>query len=383
VHTARKLIICNAGLYAATGVSMVFLAVLLAARGLDAAQVGLVIGLSYLVRVAAAPLWGQLADALGRIRLVMAVSCTLAAGAVLLLLSVRGFWPVTALVLLASTGSSAAMPLSDTVVWRSAERDGFTFGQVRAAGSGAFVLGVLGSGFVVESTGSTSIAWMIALCYLLSVVLLPTISPVNAAPRRREPMLRPLLAIPEYRRVLAFSALIQGAHAAYYSLSTLHWRIAGISDRTIGLLWSEGVVAEILAMILLRHRLGRIDPSLLILVGVVGSILRWIGTALTTDPLWLAWLQPLHAASFALPYLAALRIIGDRTPLHLSATAQSVYAAIGVCAPTGLLMALTSRLYPSWSGGVFFLMAGLALAALPLVWPRQRQAATLYPPAPR
>jgi len=360
----------NVGFYAANGVTMVFLAVLLNERGLDAAQIGTIVGLSYLVRVVAAPLWGQLADRLGRVRLVMVICCALAGLPMLVLLSIHGFWLAAVLVLLSNAGSSALAPLSDTITWRNAERHGFSFGPVRAAGSAAYVLGTFGGGMVVQALGGASVAWMIAICYAATMALLPAVQPVHvpAPPQTRAKMFAPLFAIAPFRRLLLISAMLQGAHAAYYGLSTLYWRSQGVSDRMIGLLWSEGVVAEILVMVLLRRWVARIEPGMLMRVGACGAIIRWIGTGLTADPLWLAVLQPLHAASFTLPYLASLRIIATCTPRHLAATAQSVQAALGFAAPTGLLMALASALYPQWSGAVFFLMAGLCVAALPLVW---------------
>ncbi len=350
---------------------MVFLAVLLGERGLTPTEIGTTLGVSYLARVVTAPLLGQLADRLGRIRLVMAACCVLAAVPMLLLLRVQGFWPALAMVLLSSAGASGIYPLSDTLTWRSAERDGFSFGPVRAAGSASYVLGNMAGGVVAQAYGSHAIAWMIAGGYAATLVLLPLVPPLTLPrPERRAKMFGPLLAIAPFRRLLLISALIQGAHAAYYGLSTLYWRSAGISDRLLGLLWGEGVIAEILVMVLLRHRVAQINPLRLMRIGAAGAIVRWIGMGLTTDPLLLALMQPLHAFSFSLIYLASLRIIADTAPRHLAATAQSLYAAIGISAPTGVMMAVVSWLYPSWGGAVFFLMAAMVVMALPLLWPR-------------
>jgi PPP family 3-phenylpropionic acid transporter len=132
------------------------------------------------------------------------------------------------------------------------------------------------------------------------------------------------------------------------------------------------VVAEIVVMVVLRHRVNRIDPYLLMRIGAAGAIVRWVCMGLTTDPLLLLLIQPLHAMSFTLSYLASLRIIAEVTPRHLAATAQTVYSALGYSGPTGVMLALVSWLYPSWGGGVFFLMAAMVVLALPFLWPRDR-----------
>lgn len=375
---------CCFGLYAASGVSMVFLAELLGARGLQAGQIGLVLGLSSLMRVAGGPLWGKLGDASERIRLVLAVSCSLAGLATLGLLGAQGFWPVLALTLLAAFAASAVMPLSDTIAWRSAGAHGFSFGPVRAAGSAAFMLAALGAGFVVERAGAASIAWMIVASYAATVLLLPHLPDAGPVPYSNGPRARnrsglglgALLAIPQFRLLLLCSALLQGAHAAYYAFSTLHWRASGLSDRLIGALWAEGVLAEIAVMLLLRHRLAGLSPRLLMLLGAAGGALRWFGTGLSTDPLLLALLQPLHGMSFALPYLASLRIMAEECPPDCAASAQGLHAALGISAPLGVLMAVCAWAYPSVGGEVF---QGMALLACSATWPASRLKAFSVP----
>ncbi len=376
MNIAARLVICQSGLYAANGVLMTFIVVLLAAHGMTTGEVGLAMGLSTLTRVIAAPLWGYAADRLGRLRGVMAAGMLTGALPliVMLLPQVEGFMPTLGLLLISSAGASAGFPLTDTMVWRSAMRHGFSFSNVRAAGSALFVAGVLGGGFAVGWLGSNSVAWLVVVGYLWTVISLPTVAPVPmvVAPRRAA-AIRPLLANRDYRLVLASSALLQGAHAAYYGFSTLYWGRAGISNQIIGVLWAEGVVGEIVVMLLLRNRISRFDPWKLTMVAAGFATLRWVGSALTTDSWMLAVLQPLHAMSFTIPYLAALRIINERSPPHLAATAQTVYASLGVSAPTGLLMALVSVLYPIWAGNVFWLMAAFSVAGLVLVWLARRR----------
>ena len=369
VNAANRMIACQAGIYAANGVNMVFIVVLMAAHGLSTAEIGLVMGLSTLIRVLAGPFWGYLADRIGQLRLVMALGCALTALPLLLIqgLDIQGVWKMAALLLLSNIGSSATMPLADTLTWRNAERGHFTFGHVRAFASATSVAGVVGGGGVVEWGGAASVVWMMAAGNLMTMALLGTVLPAPAVARTWSGALLPLFEARDYRRMLGVSALLQGTHAAFYGFSTLLWQAAHISDRAIGALWGEGVVMEIIVMLLLRHRLARIDPWKLLLIGACVSVLRWTGSALTVDPWLLAILQPLHAGSFTLPYLASMRIIGQSTPPSHAATAQTIYAALGVAAPIGIGMAVVSRIYPSWGGEVFWLMALLAALGLALV----------------
>jgi MFS transporter, PPP family, 3-phenylpropionic acid transporter len=373
---ALRMIAAQTGVYIANGVSMVFMVVLMAAHGLTPGETGLVMGLSNLTRVLAGPGWGMLADRIGALRLTIAMGAAVTIVAMLAIgwADVQGFWPTTALVLLANVGAAAPLPLCDTLTWRSAVAGLFTFGHVRAFASVMYVAGVIGGGFVVEWAGAGSVIWMIVLSNLATVLLLPTLIAAPAGPQGTGFSLAPLLRAREYLWMLLCSTLLQGAHAAYYGFSTLLWESEGIPDRIIGALWGEGVAMEVIVMLLLRHRLARLDPWLLTMIGATLAIVRWSGTALTADPLLLAVLQPMHAGSFTLPYLAAMRIIGDRIPPQLSATAQSVYGALGTAAPIGVTMALISPIYPLWGAGVFWLMALLAAAGLALAAVRAKAA---------
>src|SRR2546430_12630026 len=57
--------------------------------------------------------------------------------------------------------------------------------------------------------------------------------------------LRAILGRPGFQRLFLASGLIQASHMVYYGFATIHWRAAGLSDGLIGLLWAEGVIAEI------------------------------------------------------------------------------------------------------------------------------------------
>ncbi len=356
---------CSAGMYVSNGVNMAFFAALLESRGLEAGQISLFLGVAFLARVLAGPAWGHVCDRWGRVRPVLAVSMVMSGAAALGVLATHGVWALFGLVLLYSVGASALMPLYDLLTLAAARRMGFDFGRVRAVGSGGFMLGALGAGFVLAAEGPQAVAWLMAGFLLLSVLMLPFMlesgERAGVTARVAEPS---PLAIPAFRRLLAISALLQGAHAAYYALSTLHWRAAGLGDRLIGLLWAEAVLAEILMLVFCRKAIARLGPANLMVIGAVGATVRWTGTGLSTDPVVLALLQPLHAASFTAPYLASLQVMAMCVPAGRAASAQSLNAALGVALPTGVLMFASGILYERVAGLVFLAMAALTLASL-------------------
>lgn len=85
-------IVLYVALYAAFGVASPFWPKFFETRALNAQQIGLILGAAMLVRLAAGPLLGMLADLLGSLRLLLATCVALAAGTAAAFLLANTFW---------------------------------------------------------------------------------------------------------------------------------------------------------------------------------------------------------------------------------------------------------------------------------------------------
>jgi PPP family 3-phenylpropionic acid transporter len=182
-----------------------------------------------------------------------------------------------------------------------------------------------------------------------------------------------LFGLPAFRLTVAASALIQGAHAAYYGFAPLFWRAQGYSDTLIGLLIAEGIVAEVLLFARGRKLVEHLGPAGLTACAATASLLRWSVTAMAPPLPVLAAVQLLHAATFAMQHLSAMLVLSRSVHPERAATAQSLHAALGMGAPTGVAMLLCGWLYARGGGGLAFLaMAACGGAALLLIGPLAR-----------
>ena len=71
--------------------------------------------------------------------------------------------------------------------------------------------------------------------------------------------------------------------------------------------------------------------------------------------------------TFALLHLACMRVLGIVVPVHVAATAQTLYA-FGAGLVTAVLTSLSGTLYVRYEGCAFLSMATLCLLALPFAW---------------
>jgi len=349
-----------AAFFAAGAVSTAYLPIWFAGRGLSSAEIGQVLGLGFLLRVAVVPGWGWLADKIGG-RTVLFAGAAVAAGGAALLPAAQGFFVILLISAVQGVSASALTPLSDALVLALAAARRLDYGRTRAFGSVAYMASTAVGGALLGVLGAGLVPWAIAGFYALSAGLAFALPGVAAPPAVR--LQQGTWRFRSFRLALAATALIQGAHAAYYAFATLHWRTAGIPDGIIGLLIAEGIMAEVALFIWGRPLVERLGPARLTALAAGASLLRWTVTAFATEVPVLAAVQLLHALTFACQHLSTMLVL--RTlPAQRAGTAQALMSALGFSAPTGLLVWLSGLIYGTAGGLTFLLMAAVGGSAL-------------------
>jgi PPP family 3-phenylpropionic acid transporter len=362
------------GAYFAANAINAFLPLWLADRGLTAAAIGQILGAASLLRVLAGPGWGNVADRIGHRRPVLGFAAATAAGLAASYTEAAGFLPLLLIAVAQGIAASAINPLADSLALALAREGRIEYGPVRAVGSATFMVATALAGWLLNRVGSWLVPWLLAAFYgaaALLTPLLPEAATPPAAPHAFAGL--KLFGNRPFRLAVASTALIQGAHAAYYGFAALFWRAEGLSDTVIGLLIAEGIVAEILLFARGRRLVERLGPAGLTACAATASILRWTVTAAAPPLPVLALIQPLHAATFAMQHLSAMLILSRFIPPERAATAQALHAALGYGAPTGLMMLLSGFLYARFGGLAFLAMAAVGGTALLCVVPLARE----------
>lgn len=354
-----------AAIFAAIGLFIPFWPLWLEGRGLTAAQIATLLAAASWLKIATTPAIAQVSDRSGRAGATMITVALASIFAFALLLGVEGFWPILFVSLIALATKHALLPLCDSQTLAAVYSRGLDYGRVRLWGSIGFIAAAAAAGPLVERYG---IDVFLPLLLLLLVVTLATVAALpNQAGEQSRPQergdWRPLLR-PRFLTFLICASLLQASHATYYAFSTIHWQAAGHSESTIGLLWAEGVIAEVLLFAVGGAITSRLRPSLLLLIGGACGVLRWWVTGETTWLPALIAVQLLHAGTFGAAHLGAMHFIARRAPKGSAATAQSLYAAISGGLAMGLALLMAGFLYARDPGFAFYAMAGLAGLAI-------------------
>jgi PPP family 3-phenylpropionic acid transporter len=183
-----------------------------------------------------------------------------------------------------------------------------------------------------------------------------------------------LLWTPLFRNMVIVAALILGSHAMHDAFAVIRWSAAGIKPSTVSVLWSESVAAEVIRFFLIGPAVVTwLTPAGAIGVAALAGILRWVVMAQTTDLLALALIQPLHGITFALLYLACMRLLSRIVPNGLEGTAQAIYGTVGIGLASALLTLVSSKLYARMGAQGFWVMALLCCSVLPLTYKLREQ----------
>ena len=171
-----RFLLVYSALFAAFGVASQFLPGLLIQDGLSPGILSLVLAGGTAIRLIAGPLGGRLADRTGRPSAVLpafgAASAVIASAYAV----ARG---MSLLFLVSISHAAVLAPLTlvaDALALGSAEaKPRFNYGWVRGAGSAAFILATLASGFFVSRFGLGVIVWLnaglLAMAACLSLLL--------------------------------------------------------------------------------------------------------------------------------------------------------------------------------------------------------------------
>lgn len=371
--TAATRVAAFLGAYFAANAINAFMPLWFADRGLSAPAIGQILGAAALLRVLAGPGWGNVADRIGKRRPVLFFAACVAACFGASYVAASGFLPLLLIAAGQGIASSAINPLADSLALALAREGRIDYGPVRAVGSATFMVATAGAGWLLTRLGSWLVPWLLAAGYGAAAILtafLPEAATPPAAPRAFAGLM--LFRNPAFRLAVGCTALIQGAHAAYYGFAALFWRSQGYSDTVIGLLIAEGIVAEILLFAKGRRLVERLGPAGLTACAAGASVLRWTITAFAPPLPVLVAVQIVHAATFAMQHLSAMMVLTRFVPTERAATAQALHAAFGYGAPTGLMMLLSGWLYARYGGLAFLAMAVSGGSALLLVRPLAR-----------
>lgn len=357
--------------FAFIGVFSPYFGLYLQSIAFSAWDIGLLMSQMQLMRLLGPYAWGWLADrGHGRVGIVRL------AGGMSLLGFLAFFWldrlePMLVAMTVLAFFWSAALPLVETLTFDHLRGQPARYGSIRLWGSVGFIVSVLGTGALLDWVPEAGVLWVCTL--VLAGILVCSLLLPEAEQRAVAGVQAPvgsILAQPRVRALLGACFAMSLAHGAYYIFYSIHLAAHGYSKSEVGLLWSLGVLAEILVF-LLMPRLGRwLGLRRILLISFAAAVLRFLLMGWGVESLALVLLgQVLHALTFGAYHAAAIAVVSLWFPGSSQARGQALYSSLSFGAG-GLLGGLVSGLIweDAGAGWTYSLSALAALVGGWLVW---------------
>lgn len=349
--------------FATVGAFVAYWAPYLVSRGLSPVQVGLTFSLIGLMRAVVPVLWGMLADRSGK-RMAMIRLASLASLVFFCMIPLaQGIAQIMVLTLLYTLFWNALLPQFEVVALRQLHAHGGDYSRSRSWGSVGFILALMAVGALIDRFG---IGWeplFVALMFSAMVAAAWVVpEPSEQHPRTRDtPAFWPMLRQREVAAMLLASFCVQFSFAPYYQFFTLLLDHHGYSRSSAGMLWSLGVVAEIVMFMFAQRLLSRFPAGWMFTAVVLSAALRWLLTGWLTASLpWLLLAQLLHALSFAAHHSLAMYYVQSLFPPGLHGRAQALYSAATFGLGSSLGALATGWLWQHHGPELSFSVAALA-----------------------
>tara|TARA_X000001036_G_C20620876_1_gene783011 strand:+ start:353 stop:1495 length:1143 start_codon:yes stop_codon:yes gene_type:complete len=340
------------------GIMLPFFPVWLLSKGISAAEIGLILGSATFARMIFNPIIGYIADSHGARQPIIFILAVLSSFCFSFYFIVDGFWIIILVTIIFNGFWSAMQPIAESLTMRSLKRAKIDYGRVRLWGSIAFIFAAIIAGKVIGVHTDNSILVLIFLLINLMIAVtlfLPT-TKTQISTIRRYPISQ---LFHNYGLIIVIfsAALIQSSHALYYSFGTIHWKTIGFSTTSIGLLWAEGVIAEIILFSFGAYILRRMGGINLIFLGGFLGMIRWFCMAYFENFQIILFTQLLHAFSFGATHLGIIDYLNETVEEGLSVTALSLYSAIGMGLLMGIMVSVSGGLYDQFGSKAYLVCA--------------------------
>ncbi len=316
--------------FATLGAFIPYWSLYLKENGFNPTEIGQLSALLVGTKIIAPNLWGWIADHTRKdlriIRWTSFFAALLFAG----FLAIHNYMEYAWLTIGFSFFWNAPLPLYEATTLSHLQENSHRYSRIRLWGSVGFILTVVGIGKLLDNqpilllplaiTGLLVLTWLTAL-----------ITPESRRVSHDHSLIR-LTSIIKKPEVLAFLlvyVLIQFAHAPYYVFYSIYLKQHLYSTTTTGLLWSLGVIAEIVLFLGMKGLLRRYSLRGILLTSLVFALLRWVLIGGYVDNLGLMmFAQLLHAASFGGAHIAAIHFIHQYFDQAHQSKGQALYHSL-------------------------------------------------------
>jgi MFS family permease len=355
--------------FAAGAALMPFLVLFYESLGLSGRQIGILAGISPLVSLVGAPLWGALADYTHRHKLIWASTIAGAIIMALVLSQVSFFFLLIPIVVVYALFAAPIVPLADnaTMALLGERRD--QYGRQRIWGAIGWGVAAPLIGQLIETRGLHWSFWGYAGIMFVGLLIIQKIPFYQVD--QRTPFWQGAQTLLSNRSWLLFLFLVfvgGAGQAVIHNFLFLYMNELGASKTMMGLSLTIATISELPIFFYSDRLLARWSAKGLFIFAILMYVVRAMALSFITLPWVVLITQPLHGLTFSSMWVAGVSYADEIAPPGLGATAQGLFTGVfmGIAAATGALFG--GILYQDYGGAIMYRIMSTAVAVSVLIF---------------
>jgi MFS transporter, PPP family, 3-phenylpropionic acid transporter len=347
--------------FCVVGALIPFWPVYLNSLGYSSADVGIITSIILATRIIAPNFWGYLADKTRKRMSIIRLGSFLAIWFFSLVLYRQDYTWLLMSIICYTFFWHAVLPQFEVITLTYLDKNYHQYGKIRMWGSIGFIVAVLGLGLLFDFIEIK----FLPICILVFLILIwiSSFGLENKSTTHSSEIGSGFLSLVRHPFMICFLLvcfLLQFSHGPYYTFYTLYLvKTHGYSNSVAGILWSLGVLAEIIVFLLAPRLFRHFSLPAMMLWSLFLSAIRWllIGFLATNLPL-LILAQAFHAFSFGIAHAIAIDWVRQHFQGHQS-QGQALYSSLSFGAG-GAVGALVGGLVWDFNTQYAFLVAAVA-----------------------
>ncbi|MBP2239777.1 PPP family 3-phenylpropionic acid transporter [Cytobacillus eiseniae] len=296
---------------------------------LNGYQIGIIMSISPIIMIFFQPMWGMLSDKFNNPIKILVCTTLLAGTFGLGYITFSGYYLLLIIAICVAIFQSAIIPVSDSLSIKYTAKVKVNYGNIRLFGSLGFGIAVFVMGRLSELNPKIIfIAFFISL--LLGSIFASKMPSEKSS--RNQNILSGVKEVLFHKKFLVFlviTFLVFGPNLANNTYFGLFIDGSGGTYTGIGIAFLLAVLSEIPFMKVAASWIRRMGLLQVATIAGVVSLIRWLLYFFEPD-LWIIYSTSiLQGFSIGLFIPAGLQYIRDITPIHITATAITLYSAIG------------------------------------------------------
>ena len=355
--------------FTTVGIIVPYWSLYLQYRGFSAMEIGQLMAILLLTKVVAPNIWAAIADNLVAKKgssLVMLKYATLLTTLIFgFTYFAESFWLMALAMFSFCVFWNACLPQLEAATLNHLGDQRDQYGLIRLWGSLGFVVTVLGLGWLMDFTGPMSIMPTALVAMFAAFLASFLLRDKSSKPTVQQRLIVPLAKLLNTKVLvlLLLCVFMQMSHAPFYTFFSIYLESYGYTKLHIGILWSVGVVFEILIFIFGYTLLRRFRLSSLLTFTFLVASIRWVLVAALPENESLIFVsQTMHAITYGLYHSVMIQLVDKLFVGRYQIRGQALYSSVTFGLGGAIGSFLSGTIWTLYGHNELFYAAGFMMA---------------------